>query len=296
MENVLNNKKCAYDYYVTKNMTCAEISHELGIGSHMVYKYIRKHGLTKTQAEQKMDKDSLLLVNNYHFIYHFYVTLQYTTRNIASFLGVGKRTITKAIHGFNIPMRYSYKYQTYNDKLSKENLMKLYVQDELSLDIIGEKCGVSRMTIQRRLKKYGVPIRKPTDTLKISGVHKDKLIPLLEKHGIKHITSHMMEVITTSRTFYYEIDEYLPELKIFIELQGTYWHGYIQRDAGAEREKSIKKNMARDKRKRKYLIDNFPDHKLVYVLDTDFENDMADDIISKIASDEDIKLRLPQES
>jgi len=62
-------------------------------------------------------------------------------------------------------------------------------------------------------------------------------------------------------------------------LQGTYWHGY------GNLNKTIAKNVYGDIKKWRILTKRFPDHKIVYILESDFSDGLAEKIIDGIINE-----------
>jgi len=79
-----------------------------------------------------------------------------SARNIGEELGVSKGVILGRLREQGIERRQSPKYEN----ITEEVLRVLYVDKKLSTRAIAEKFGCNNTLISKRLKKYGIPIRK----------------------------------------------------------------------------------------------------------------------------------------
>jgi hypothetical protein len=125
------------------------------------------------------------------------------------------------------------------------------------------------------LKRNNIEMRTPFDYGKniISYPHEFELIPLLDKYNIKHITSYKLPSLPEQQKYgsRYEIDEYLPDHSIFLELYGNHWH-------------NLKEVSIRDKRKRKLLSIHYPHIKIIVIWESQLKNGEAETIIKNIAA------------
>lgn len=266
-----------YINYIKLDKHIQELQIIFNTGRKSVIKNLNKFGIPlRNPTEYQLTKDVRNKLSNHISLIERYKSGE-TASEIAINIGTTKKVILKILRSHNIEIKNSY------PKIHLENLNKQWLADQYfiqnkSLDKISQELSISRMTLQRKMLKLGMVIKSPFE-YNTSSVHIHTLIPILDKFGIKHQTSFSLEVVTSNRTFKYEIDEYLPEHKIFLEVQGDYWHGYTDRI-----DSIIAKNKARDKRKQKYLIDKFPDHSIVYIRDSEIFNGSAEHLIKDISN------------
>ena len=77
-------------------------------------------------------------------------------QEIADFFNTTKGHVSSKLFHFNI------KRGNKSDKITKEVLYKLYVEDNLTLKQVGEKIGItSDKVLRRKLKEFGI---KPKET------------------------------------------------------------------------------------------------------------------------------------
>ena len=209
-----------------------------------------------------------------------WLVAEYATRSatdIAASIGTTKKVVVKYLRQYGCDIRNSYVASTNRLLYNRAWLYDQYHNLGVSLQHIAENLEVSRMSVQRSMKKLGIRLKSPYE-YNISTAHITKLIPLLDKYDIKHKTSFPVEVRVPGRIFTYEVDEHLPEMKVFLELQGDYWHGYTGKTS-----KAIVRNRARDKKKLVYLMSKFPDHTMVYIRESEIETGVAENIIKQLS-------------
>ena len=107
-------------------------------------------------------------------------------------------------------------------KVDMDVLKDLYQNKNMTTTEIGERFGVSYATIGNWMKYYNIP-RDNTYIISTSS-HERELSEFLTKYGIYHKTGEK-SIISP-----YELDIYIPEHKIAIEVNGCYYHSEIKKD------------------------------------------------------------------
>ena len=117
------------------------------------------------------------------WLYNKYVKNELSSRDIAKILGVGKTAVLGALKREGIDVRTSIrgkeaKYKKlYDGKLyDKEWLEYKYLNEDLSLEEIGNLLGAEAMSVFKALKRMGIPTRNHTEA------HKGRHSAMYGKH------------------------------------------------------------------------------------------------------------------
>ncbi len=223
-------KEWLYEQYVVNGLTAKQIADSLNCGKRTVLLRLDDCGIEK-RFSYKQKKNKGLLTDK-EWLYEQYVTKNLNATQIGKIIKCNRKTVTRCLESFGIPIKnISESMMPGKSKtpLLYDNdwLYEQYVVKKMPILTIKRKVGTSHHSIRIRLEAMGVEIRSAQESINnVSSIHIHQLIPLLNKHKINHISSF---IIKENNKFKYEIDEYLPDLKIFLELQGVYWHGYLNR-------------------------------------------------------------------
>lgn len=130
-------------------------------------------------------------------------------------------------------------------KISKDDLRYLYEVEGLSASAIGIRLNISRSTVLRYMKEYGIEIKKLNYSMPRTTSIEEKLYTELERRGITFVKQQVIDGL-------WVVDALVPGARIVIECDGEYWH-------------SLPKMIERDKKKdaylksRKYKVFRFPE-------------------------------------
>jgi len=199
-------------------------------------------------------------------------------REIAKELKISRRAIKSIVIRYRIrcmskEKRYSYITSKTSNEIDSRWLRQQYINKHRTMRDIADELDVDYACIQRRLKKIGVVTRSPYSYgNQISYPHKAWLVPMLDSLGVKHITSHVLPKMPEQKNFAqpYEIDEYLPDQKVFLELHGKYHEG--------------EKKKFSDARKTQLLKKHYPDHKVVIIWVKDIKSESTINALKSICS------------
>jgi len=277
-ENIrkLNNREYLYNEYILKKRTTNQIAKDLGVSSAAVKYKLKKFKIKRRKrGDYICDENAIVLLNNYAYMYGEYN--KKSIYEIARDLKVCGSTVRRSLIKLGIARRsvgecnYPEKADAYKILNDVNFLNDMYVNKRKSMDVIAAELGVDSTTVGDYLRKHNIRIRSSFEYDSVSSLHLHMLVPLLEKYKIRHQTNFL---IRYEDKVIYEIDEHLPDQKIFLELQGLYWHEYTEKNERSA--KIIKKDI----RKWKYLTKNFPDYRIVYILESDFEDGLAEKIVA----------------
>lgn len=126
-----------------------------------------------------------------------------------------------------------------SEKLNDENwLREHYVIKKLTSVQIGDMLGCFYGTVIFHLKKFGIDIQYYRNT----SSHENELYSFIKSLGNFEIIQSDREIIGL------ELDLYLPQYKLAIELNGTYWHSYSFKETKEDKERhSRKSKLCKDK-------------------------------------------------
>jgi len=282
-KSLINNKEWLTSQLQTKTLT--QIACELNVNNDTIRRRLRQFNISidipwDYKINKVVNKSKLLYDREY--MYREYVTDQKTAQQIANEIGVSQQTVLTYLRKHRIETRLDgqWQYRELKDLLNKLTDKKFMIEQYITLKKstyqIACELGTNDVLVGRHLRRLGIQMRSHLEYADLmSSVHKHKLIPLLDKYGINHVSSYVVRM-REDKNWSYEIDEYLPDYRVFLELNGLYWHGYGNLNL------TVARNIQRDIVKWKNLTSKFPDHKIVYMLESDFEDGLADRIIEGI--------------
>lgn len=263
------NKEWLTKEYVDNNRSSYSIADELKVDNNVIIKRLRLLNIPirKSGSVHKLKISKEWLIEHY-------VNQKKSSYEIAKELNTVYRCVTSKLRQYNIRIRTTSENETLNiEQLNKEWLYKEYVINKRTLDSIATELKIGMSSVGRYLTSFGITKRNPCDYGKyITKPHK-LMIELLEKYNIKHITSYSLVKFKEQdpQASPYEIDEYLPEMKVFLECHGTYWHSRINAKI-------------RDKKKAELISKYYPEMKHFIIWEHDFKTDKAENTIKYIAN------------
>lgn len=247
------NKVWLEDQYVNQKKSMGKISKEFGCGRTTIETWLKKHGIPRRSYQSRLASIGEL---NKKWLTKEYIDKGRSTTEIGEELGIDRQTINRYIDKFGIKKRtISENTRLTDDRLNKKWLTKQYIDENRSMEDIAIEIGAGSSTIERYLRSFNIPVKTPYSYGRnaISSPHKNILIPYLEENKIIHTTSYVLQKLDEQKSTAhpYEIDEYLPEHNVFLDLHGDYWH---------KLDKSIKS----DARKKKLIKKHFPN--IIYLV------------------------------
>lgn len=159
--------------YYDEKLSAGTVAEQLGTYKEKIYNLMDEHGLkrrSKVEAQQ-LRRGSDQVVASIDEVLRLYFDEGLSTATIGKKLGVHAESVAYRIRraGYKLRSRgrSGGKPRTMFSGDEKEEIRKLYCEEELSLARIGFKFNVSAGTIQKTLKSLGAEIRKPHESQKI---------------------------------------------------------------------------------------------------------------------------------
>ncbi len=258
-----------YKYYITDKIPIYEMCKLLKTGRISL-----KQRLTELKISLRK-KENIKV--SYSILYKKYIKERKSTYEIAEELKIPRTTLVRRMEKLNIPLRsMGESHEVILPEITKEWLEKEYLNKKRTMFDIGLELDIGSHIIRKYIFKFGIPTRSPYEYGRnvISGVHRNCLIPLLKRYDIKHITSYILPKLSEQlpSASSYEIDEYLPDCGIFLELYGDYWH------------KTSKARII-DSRKQMLLKKHYPNIRVVIIWEHQLKNGEAEKIIRSLTQD-----------
>lgn len=262
--------------------TIDDIAKTLSVNKCQVIIAFKLHGVTgsvwqRLRAEGKSGKE----LNTEHII-DLYLNKKWPSKKIANFFGYsGDGIVRDLLRDNNIRVRcdgesnikHSNPEQILTILNDKQWLEEQYITKYSSSVKIAEQLGVNPALVQSYLKKHNIKTRASVDYQNVrrpSGVHLNVVTKYLDDNNIKHITSFIYNGRYNNKDRKFEIDEYLPEHKMFIEIQGIHWHGLTRYHWKYQR---VRSKMWSDLMKYLCVTRDYPDHKFIYLREDELKTD-----------------------
>lgn len=148
MQRVEIPKNVLEHLYVKECKPACEIARNLGVKPNVVYSRLREYGIAR--RTRRIDLPVKVLEQKY-------VVEKKTAAEVAKELGVDAMLVNSNLHRAGIPVR-----QTNNKpriRISKEDLVRMYQKEGLTISDIGRKLRCDPSLVWRRLKKYNIQRR-----------------------------------------------------------------------------------------------------------------------------------------
>jgi len=210
-------KEYIENLYYKNHMTQNEISKKTGLAKWTVQKLFKKFNIkvrsikNKTTTIENEDK-----LNNKEWLYENHVVLKKSMVEIANELCVADVTVARKLLQFHIPKNKcsgNYVWNIFGNEKDLINTISKRIKKE-SLTEIANSYNIDIATVSLWCKKYNI-------TPKIHYISKEQK----EIHNILKQYNIISEVnIRNMLENNLEIDIYIPDKKIGIELNGLYWH------------------------------------------------------------------------
>jgi transposase len=145
-------------YIMDHELSAAAIAARLGVSPTTVLRWLDQGGIARRPPAHARSAAARLPIAREQ-LEELYVRQGLDQAQVAAELGVSKGTVLNRLRELGIPVRRR-RFGAPHDPLSPDVLEQLYVRERrLSEREIGERFGVNRTRVQRRLKAYGIPTR-----------------------------------------------------------------------------------------------------------------------------------------
>jgi len=193
--NIVNPIKSSIKELYIAGLTAKEISLELGMLESDIVFNLKHHSIFR-EKPLVIDKDELSELR-----------LEKTLDQLASYYNCSTRTISACIKKFQLNRKQSVKFM-----FDLPTITNLYVEQNLTMDEIADIYNCSRTTIQKFIRDQGIVSTNKENS------YERRIREFLESNNIR-FEQNNRSIIAPK-----EIDFYLPDFKLGIELCGLYWH------------------------------------------------------------------------
>jgi len=268
--------------YATKS--AVQIATELEVTPGLVKKALVEHKIpirdsrqaTLLAAAAKNDRSSLC--RDRDWLTQRYVTERKATAEIAAMIGVSPATILSWLKHHGIQVRTDGWHQIkghadsiYSQLQDKQWLTDKYIIDGLSSTEIANGLGCTPELIQRYLRRYGIKARSAHyyESVRKPSSAQLCLAKYLDEAGVPHTSGWIYDGVFNRKPRHFELDEYLPDHRTFIEVQGEHWHGLDRRHWRYQR---VRAKLWADLMKFMCLRRDYPDYRIVYLAKHQIDN------------------------
>lgn len=267
--------------HLLEGKTYKEIANHYNVDSSHINKLVERlnidsHSSNYAKAEKISGKKL-----NIEEIDNLYWVDRKTSLDIAKIYGfVGDEAIRSFMKINNIPIRAGSWHDFTGDKTqylfaiqclnNKEWLLNEY-SSGLSTYEIGDKLLVSGNAVLSAFKKLGIEPKSHLEYINRRRLGKphQNLITHLDSKNIKHLTAFIYKGSYNDKDRTFEIDEFLPEKRMFVEVQGLYWHGYHNR---TWKNPNTRSKLWSDLIKYLCVTRDYPDCDFVYINENQIKN------------------------
>lgn len=210
-------KNVLYKMYIEQDMSGTEIATCFNVNSTLVYEALKYWDIKKQTCHfyNVIGKDTL---------YDLYVTQQKSIYDIAEMWGTDPQKVLYAFRYWNLEIRdrsdsyklrslkmHGYDHTNLSKLTDKHWLMQQY--KDFTLTEIAKSIGVSTWMVQNSFKKLSI------DCYHKMSSYERLIVNFLHRCGVTTIVSNTRKIISPK-----ELDIFLPDFNIAIEINGEYWH------------------------------------------------------------------------
>jgi 5-methylcytosine-specific restriction endonuclease McrA/transposase len=145
-----------------ENLLQHEVAKEIGVSQQTIGRWMNKHDIPKrsNQERQRLKVDERL--RNKDWLVDKYKEENKDISDIASICDVGRGTVCRWLQRHEIETRkkgtgFNIDWETLNNK---KKMFEMYVENNLTLLEISEKCNCSRNTVSSKLKEHDIEVDK----------------------------------------------------------------------------------------------------------------------------------------
>jgi len=243
LENIISYDEL-YNLYITENKTAKQISLIYSCGKTSIFRLLKKYNIYKptdlrAESSQNMIFEKYGVVN----VFQSEIIKEKLKQTNLEKYGVESATQNNEIknkikntmlkkYGFEYPKQTNKIIQTY---FQDENTAREYIITnfkDMKATEIAKKIDISYVQLLRYLRRYN--LHEYIDFKPSSSQYEDIIIEYLKTLGITNIEQHNKTILKNK-----EIDIYLPDYKLGIEINGNYWHSDIFKDKKYHLNKSL---------------------------------------------------------
>ena len=193
------------------DLTLAQISKQYNISQTSLWKYINKHNITYVKNKKGIQK-----LSDKEWLFDEYVTKNKTLIQLEKELNTSRETIKKYLKIHNIPKKERYKERLSKEilELSETDIIRLYCEDNISTIEISKTYNCNPEYIRQILIKNNIARNSGYN----ASIYEKKIQNILTDLNIPYI-ANSKSIIPP-----YELDIYIKDYNIAIEINGVYFH------------------------------------------------------------------------
>lgn len=216
-ENLLTSYEWLFEQYVIKEKTLIEIANDLGCHTSHIKNSLKKLKIPQRITPQLTQYQNELLYFSDEWLQKRYVKDSCSVNELAKSINTSRNRIINALNYHQIGIKNQYFYSIVDFMRDNKRWLEIqYLEKRKTSQQIANEIGVTKSTVLYILKFHGIEARH---------IH---AISSYETEIVKFINDELKidNVICSDKILLdgKEIDIYLPDYSVAIEINGLYWH------------------------------------------------------------------------
>lgn len=203
-------------------LSCNQIGEKLKIPGTTVLKRLHKNGVNIRESSPKIKLPEKEII----FLYNAGVS----STNIAKTYGVSHGVILDRLRSNGVKIRESGSNILKTDDLE---IARLYESGKSSTQI-ASVMSISYRTVLNRLMDMNIPIKHPSDYEFCYSNAENVIVEFIKSLGDFNVIRHDRTILLG-----HELDIFIPDAKLAIEFNGTYWHSDIYKSKLYHQKKTL---------------------------------------------------------
>lgn len=221
------DKDKLYDLYVVQNLSQVECAKIFNVQPHIVKKRLHEFGIKKPQDKFKDIHKTHANHTNETIIKRKQTLMdKYGVDNVSKIKNIKDKKTQTCLNKYGVGNGSQKNYSKLFVSLQNDSNASISFfnqnNQKFTIEELGEYLKVSYIPLTDWLDKFN--LRKYIKH--IPSKTEDSVADYIKSLGIEHIVRRARNILDNGK----EIDIYLPDYKIAIEVNGTYWHSEIEKD------------------------------------------------------------------
>lgn len=220
-DSTIHTREWLESEYWDKNKTQGEIARDSGLAKWTVQNLFREYGIEVRKIKNKhLTKENQKLLNDRDWIHDQYINQGKSTCQIAKETGFSDVNVLKRINQFGIPKTQFCGNQYY--KIFSDDSAAMNVLTELnktkSLAEIADHFNVHPGTVWLWFKKLNLESKQHFNSKEENQIKEF----ITNELGIQNVVRNSRKLLSGNL----EVDIYLPDHQLGVEMNGLYWHAH----------------------------------------------------------------------